>query len=132
MNRTPPEARDCTPAEAIAHALDDHWLTTPPSEPIYHSHAAAHVLTYLDDHGYVITRSTPMHHTRPISRATLALTLFLALACLAGATHFALAHDWIWAAISLTGTALFTREAAQDITALRHNHRIRTRKAPRP
>lgn len=120
MNRTRPEARDCTPAEAIAHALDDHWLTTPPNEPIYHSQAAEHVLAHLDDHGY---RIYPGSRPDPVSRANLAFNLLLAAICLTGTLVCAARHDWPWAAAGLLGTVVFSREYRSELRALRRQER---------
>lgn len=120
MNRPQPARRDCTPAEAIAHALDDHWLTTPPGEPIWHSQAAEHVLAHLDDHGY---RIYPGYRPDPVSRANLAFNLLLAALCLTGTLVCTVRHDWPWAATSLLGTVVFTREYRSELRALRRQER---------
>jgi hypothetical protein len=114
VTHTRPARRDCSPAEAIAHALDDHWLTTPPGEPIYHTQAAAHVLAYLDDHGYTISAAP-----RPRRHGITVLDLALTIACTgAGLTSFVHGH-FIWAVAALTGAALFAHEAHQHHT---HQH----------
>ncbi|MFE3855282.1 hypothetical protein ACFXPN_29640 [Streptomyces griseorubiginosus] len=120
MNRTQPPRQDCTPIDIITNALDDHWLTTPPGEPIYHVQAAAHVLNHLEDHGYTI-RPTP----RPRHHAQAALDLALAAACTAAALASLALHQWIWATLAAIGTALFLHEAHQQ-------HRTHTTTESRP
>lgn len=123
MTHTPPARRDCTPAEAIAHALDDHWLTTPPSEPIYHHQAAEHVLAHLGHHGYTLY---PAYRPAPVTRASLALTLLLATLCAIGTLVCTIRHEWLWAAASLLGTLTFTRELRRDLHT-RRRQQARTR-----
>lgn len=119
MTHTPPLRRDCTPAEAIAHALDDHWLTTPPDQPIYHSQAAETVLDYLQGHGYTIQPAAPATAPQPAGRAITALDLVLALACVGAAINCLTNGLWIWAIAGAVGAALFAREAHQGLTARR-------------
>ncbi|MFJ6386428.1 hypothetical protein ACIQJT_02345 [Streptomyces sp. NPDC091972] len=108
-----PARRDCTPAEAIAHALDDHWLTTPPGEPIYHTQAAEAVLDHLNGHGYTIASDTP--RTPVPSLRTITTTALITLATAASAIAAAIRTEWAWAGIGVLAAAFLGHETLRDL-----------------
>ncbi|MET7679373.1 hypothetical protein [Streptomyces sp. NPDC005423] len=107
-----------TPQEAIAAALDDYWITTDPAGPFHTTEAAEHIDHSLHGYGYAITTLAAAAARRctcpPPSRANVAFTALLALACFFAGLA-CLAHGGIgWAVTALVGAAALAHETTTD------------------
>jgi hypothetical protein len=116
-----------TPRETIAAALDDYWITTDPAAPFNTTQAATMIDRYLNGYGYTITTTAAATATAaprctcpPPSRATVAFTGLLALACLAGCLASWIRGEQTWAFAALVGATALTNETADNL-------RLRTR-----
>ncbi|MEV6544415.1 hypothetical protein [Streptomyces sp. NPDC051665] len=117
-----------TPRETIAAALDDYWLTTDPSGPFNTTQAATQIDRYLNGFGYTITTTTaaelaaPRCTCPPPSRANVAVTVLLALACLTGALASWIRGEQGWAFAAIIGATALASEAGDNLR-LRRAHR---------
>ncbi|WP_405994983.1 hypothetical protein [Streptomyces sp. NBC_00986] len=125
---THPVPLPATPREAIAAALDAYWITTPPGEDIYWTVAAEQIDDYLTGCGWTITTTAaaavPHCTCPPPSRANVAVTALLALACLTACLGAWIRGEETWAFIALIGATALANEAADNL-------RLRTRQASR-
>lgn len=115
-----------TPRETIAAALDDYWITTDPSGPFNTTQAAHHIDATLTDYGYTITPTTAAAVVAvnrctcpPPSRATVAFTGLLALACLVGCLASLIRGEHGWAFTAIVGAAALTKETADALRTRR-------------
>lgn len=115
----------------IAAALDDWWITTDPAQPFHAPDVAAHLETYLAHFGYHIhptdpARNTPAAQPHPgPSRTHITFTVFLTLACLAGAIGAAAHHAWGVTVAGGIGAGVFAVECTKEL-AERHLYRTGT------
>jgi hypothetical protein len=119
-----------TPRETIAAALDDYWITTDPSGPFNTTVAATQIDRYLNGFGYTITTTAaaalaaPRCTCPPPSRASIAFTALLALACLVGCLASWIRGEEAWAFGAIVGATALTNETADNL-------RLRTRRTSR-
>lgn len=117
-----------TPQEAIAAALDHYWITTDPTGPFNTTEAAAQISAHLDDYGYTVTTipaaamsaaaayATANHCTcPPPSRASVAVTALLALACVIGCLASFLRGEQGWAFAAIVGASALANETTTDL-----------------
>lgn len=126
---THPIPLPATPQDAIAAALDDYWITTDPAGPFHTTQAAHHIDTTLTDYGYTITTTTAAAVAAvnnctcpPPSRAAVAFTALLALACLLGCLACLIRGQLGWAVTALIGAGALANETAANLR-LRRAHR---------
>lgn len=118
---------DHTPRDIITTALEDYWITNDLGAPFNAPDAADMALTYLAGHGFHITVDTrlptPYQPHKPPSRASIAATAFLTLACLICTIASLLHHLWGWSVFALIGTGFLTHETLDEL-AHRRGHRL--------
>lgn len=124
MTHHPPQP--VTPQDAIAAALDDYWITSDPAGPFHTTQAAQHIDASLTGYGYTITTlaaaSAPRCTCPTPSRASIAFTGLLALACLLGSLASWIRGEQTWAFAALVVATAFANEAGDNLR-LRRTHR---------
>lgn len=108
----------------IQAAIEDWWITADLPEPFNPHAVASQIDMDLNSRGYTITPDTPRNHRMP-TRTTLALSAFLALACLGGGIASAFHSEWGWAFVALVGAGAYTYELLGDLTERRHRQGAR-------
>jgi hypothetical protein len=112
-----------TAQDAIAAALDDYWITSDPAGPFHTTEAAHHIDASLTGYGYTITTlaaaAAPRCTCQPPSRAAVAFTALLALACLLGCLTCLTRGELGWAVTALLGAGALAGETATNLRARR-------------
>lgn len=112
-----------TPQDAIAAALDDYWITSDPAGPFHTTEAAHHIDASLTGYGYTITTlaaaAAPRCTCPPPSRASIAFTALLALACLLGCLASWIRGEQGWAFAAIVGATALTNETADNLRTRR-------------
>lgn len=115
-----------TPQDAIAAALDDYWITTDPADTFHTTEAAQHIDASLTGYGYTITTlaaaAAPRCTCPTPSRAAVAFTALLTLACLLGCLGAWIRGEQTWAFAAIVGATALANEAADNLR-LRRAHR---------
>ncbi|MER8220323.1 hypothetical protein ABTZ58_06945 [Streptomyces sp. NPDC094143] len=116
------------PRHVVENALWDWWTTTDPAAPFDPADVAIRIDEHLHNAGLTIAPDPgipTMHTPAPPSRAGIAFTAFLTLAC-ATAGHAAFTRgEWPWAIAGALGAIMFTWAVADEL-AQRRTYRRRT------
>lgn len=112
-----------TPQDAIAAALDHYWITSDPAGTFHTAEAAQHIDASLTGYGYTITTlaaaAAPRCTCPTPSRAAVAFTALLALACLLGCLACLIRGELGWAFTALVGAGALANETAANLRTRR-------------
>ena len=124
---TPPHTTD--PHHVIENALWDWWTTTDPAAPFDPADVAIRIDQHLHNAGLTIAPDPgmpTMHTPAPPSRAGIAFTAFLALACATAGLATSVRGEWPWAIAGALGAITFSWGVADELAQRRAHRRGRT------